>query len=201
MRVPWLAMPWMLSVALAHGEPAKLPEHYAALFDAGRTFTYDVATTTYDQENWGPKTRPPKKTERTIATCKVAKIGAIGSAQTSAIECDHDIEVLAPVAGLYVATADGLFRVTALPATEAELATLGEPLLSAKPRAFRTAVHGVHGLRGSHVGWCTYDDTSDDVDGSIKSQCYSSSGIATGDFDGGGEEWRKVSYRLRAAKR
>ena len=199
MRIGWFVIAW--GVSMARAEPAKLPEHYAALFDAGRTWTYDVATTTYDQENWGPKTRPPKKTESAVATCKVASVGAIGAAQTSAIECDRDLEQLAPVAGLYVATADGLYRVHELPRTEAELAALGEPLIGARPRPFRTAVHeAVHGLRGSHNGWCTYDDTSDDPDGAVKSQCYSSAGIATGDFDGGGEEWRKVSYRLRAKR-
>ena len=36
-----------------------------------------------------------------------------------------------------------------------------------------------------------------DPDGAIRSQCFSTGGISTGDFDGGGEEWRRVSYRLR----
>ncbi len=156
----------------------------AALFEAGRTWVYDVTTTTYDIANWGSLTRPPKVTTHAVVTC---------TASGSAITCDGPLEP--PVAGRYASTADGLEREGAL-------------VLAAKPKAFRRVAHDdamhadrISGVRAGRGGWCAFEDSSDvDPDGASTEQCFAPTGIQSGDFDGGGGDWRRVSYRLRTTR-
>jgi hypothetical protein len=158
------------------------PPPYGALFEAGRTWTYDVTTTTYDIDNWGPLTRPPKVTKHSTVTC---------TATATAITCDGPLEP--PVAGTYELTPDGLARDHAL-------------LLPAKPRASRKITHDdamhadrIEGVRARQTSWCTFDDSTDvELDGAAREQCFGAQGVTSGDFDGGGGDWRKVSYRLKS---
>jgi hypothetical protein len=160
------------------------PPPNAALFEAGRTWTYDVTTTTYDIANWGSLTRPPKVTAHAVVTC---------TSSGDAITCDGPLEP--PVAGRYASTADGLERDRAL-------------ILAARPKATRKVAHDeamhadrISGVRPGHGGWCVFEDSSDvDPDGASTEQCFGPTGIQSGDFDGGGGDWRRVSYRLRTTR-
>ncbi len=173
--------PIVLVPALLHAEPVRTN---AALFEVGRTWTYDVTTTTYDIANWGSLTRPPKVTRHAVVTCTAA---------TATITCDGALEPA--VAGRYTETDDGLHRDGAL-------------VLARAPKPFRKVTHDaamhadlIQGLRGSAAGWCTFEDSSDvDPDGASRSQCFGPTGIQSGDFDGGGGDWRRVSYRLRTTR-
>jgi len=164
---------WLVLVASsAHAEP------FAGIFEPGRTWTYDVATTTYDIENWGSLTRPPKHTTHATVTC---------TSDGQAIACDGALEPA--VAGRYEVTADGLVRD-------------GRLVLAKKP--YRKVTHDaqmnadrVEGVRGT----CAFTDTSEvELDGATTEQCFTDKGVASGEFDGGGGDWRKVTYRLRATR-
>ena len=158
------------------------PPPYGALFEVGRTWVYDVSTTTYDIEHWGPLTRPPKVTRHTVVTC---------TATATEIACDGLLEP--PVAGTYELTPDGLARDHV-------------PLLAIKPRPSRKVSHddAMHadrtsGIRARQSSWCWFDDTSDvELDGAAREQCIGAQGVTGGELDGGGGDWRKVSYRLRS---
>ena len=170
--------PVLLLPLVAHAEPPP----YAALVEPGRTWTYDVATTTYDIANWGSLTRPPKLTTHAVVTCIVGATGEIA--------CDGPLEPA--IAGRYEVTPEGLVRDHAL-------------VIAAKPRAFRktsrdAAMHAdlVSGVRLGHASWCVFEDTSDvDPDGAVREQCFGPRGITSGEFDGGGGDWRHTRYTLR----
>lgn len=195
---------WCLAV-VAFARPAtanmpQLPAHYAALFEHAHHWTYDVATTIYDIEDFH-KARPPKKTMHTTVVCKVAHVSGFRHGAASRIECDGDPDAGYPLAGDYGATEDGLYRLSRFPKSEAELAeSLGEQIVGAKPHVWRKRVdHAVRGLReDAHSGWCAFEDTTQSSDGATRSQCFKAGvGIASGDYDGGGENWRRVSYQLK----
>jgi hypothetical protein len=193
----WLPVLAFARPASAHVPP--LPAHYAPLFEQAHSWTYDVATTMYDIEDYR-RARPPKKTTHVTVICKVTMVAGFRHAAASRIACDGDTDPMSPIAGDYAATPDGLYRLTRFPKTETELGELlGEQLVEAKPHAYRTqAEHAVHGVREDHHAWCTFDDTSRQPDGMVRSQCFKPNvGIASGDFDGGGENWRRVSYQLK----
>ena len=173
--------PLLFVPLVARAEPAPGAALGAAMVEAGRTWVYDVTTTTFDIANWGSLTRPPRITTHAVVTC---------TETAGAIACDGSLEPA--VAGRYALTADGLARDGAL-------------VLAAKPKAVRQVTHdaamhadAITGVRAGRAGWCVFADSSDvDPDGAITEQCFGPRGIESGDFDGGGGDWRRVSYRLR----
>jgi hypothetical protein len=187
-------MRWVVPLCAVAGVAAAdpLPAAYAPLFDPSHVWTYDVATTTYDITDYR-HARAPKRTAHSTVTCKVAAVQAFAHGSASRIECDGDLEP--GIAGTYVATADGLFRLASFPRTEAELVG-GTAILAARPHAWKKVDAGaIHGLKVSGKSWCEFGDTSNDSDGATWSQCFEA-GIASGDFEGG-EAWRRVSYHLK----
>lgn len=161
------------------------PAPFASLVEPGRTWTYDVTTTTYDIANWGSLTRPPKLTTHGVVTCTAGADGAIA--------CDGLLEPA--VAGRYEVTAEGLVRDHAL-------------VLAAKPRAFRKATRDaamnanlVQGVRPGHASWCVFEDSTEvDPDGATREQCFGPTGVTSGELDGGGGDWRHTRYTLRATR-
>jgi len=194
--------PWCLLVLVlarpAIADVPPLPAHYATMFEQAHSWTYDVATTVYDIEDFR-HARPPKKTIHTTVTCKVTMVAGFRHGAASRIACDGDTDPMSPIAGDYGATPDGLYRLTRFPRKESELGELlGEQLVEAKPHAYRTQGDRVHGVREDHHAWCAFDDTSRDPDGMVRTQCFKPYvGIANGTFDGGGENWRRVSYQVK----
>jgi len=184
--------------APARADVPEMPPSYAQLFDQAHSWSYDVATTTYDVEDFH-KARPPKRTAHHIVTCKVTMVMALPHGAASRVACDGEIDPTVTIAGDWGATADGLFRITGFPKTEADIAN-GTPILPAKPHPFRHSDHdAVHGLRSTAHAWCIFDDTSHDDGGFTRSQCFEANvGIVSGELEGGGDDWRRVSYRLKA---
>jgi hypothetical protein len=195
-------------VALALLWPAIAAAEPSPFVELGRTWTYDLTRTSFDVEGWGSASRPPKKTERVVVTCTVTQIASFWASPrpstgvASRIECDHELDP--PIAGDYAVTPDGLFRIS-----DFAHPVLGDVLLAANPKPVRTVAHDpalhadrVRGLRPRGAIWCVFDDTSGvDLDaGATTEQCFGATGIASGDYDGGGGDWRRATYRLRATK-
>lgn len=92
--------------------PSTLPvpaPHYAALFKDGATWTY--ATTSTAQGGGDPDDTDKHETKDTV-TCKVASTGKIDGGVSSTITCDKPLIESGgdPLAGRWVATADGLYK-------------------------------------------------------------------------------------------
>lgn len=201
----WLEIP-LAGVCLLVGErggrPARaevptLPAIYAQLFDQQHRWSYDVSTTTYDISDFR-KARPPKRTSHVTVTCQVTMVTAFAHGAASRVTCDGEIDPELTIAGDYGATDEGLFRVASFPASEADIAA-GTQLIAARPRAWRRADHDVvRGLRATGHAWCVFDDERHTDSGATKSFCFEPNvGIASGTFEGG-EDWRKVSYRIKS---
>jgi len=199
----WWLGSFALGVCLATGdrlagaEAPALPAIYAQLFDQQHRWSYDVATTTYDISDFR-KARPPKRTLHVTVTCQVTEVTAFAHGAASRVTCDGDVDPELAIAGDWGATADGLFKLASFPRSEDEIAS-GTPIITARPRAWRRADHDVvHGLRANGRAWCLFDDARRTDDGGTKSLCFEPNvGIASATFEGG-EDWRKVSYRVKS---
>jgi len=131
MRLVW-CLPVIAFARPATANMPQLPAHYAPLFEHAHSWTYDVATTIYDIEDFH-KARPPKKTIHTTVVCKVAQVVGFHHGAAAHVACDGDPDAGYPIAGDWGATEDGLYRLTRFPKTEAELTeSLGEQIVGAK---------------------------------------------------------------------
>ncbi|NVB82432.1 MAG: hypothetical protein HOV81_28895 [Kofleriaceae bacterium] len=104
--------------ASATSYPAKL---YAGLFVKGARHTYTAESKRSHWDDQDPRADPHGNVEETFAgsiSCTVTEVRELPSAIASRIECDDPSGVLivgdAP-AGIYVATADGLWSVPEMP--------------------------------------------------------------------------------------
>ena len=192
---------WFALIALGAARPATadvpaMPAFYAQLFDQAHSWSYDVATTTYDISDFR-KARPPKRTAHATVTCKVTMVMAFPHGAASRVTCDGEIDPELTIAGDYGATPEGLFKTASFAHSEADIAN-GTPILPAHPHAWRRADHDtVRGLRANGSAWCVFDDTSHDG-GYVRSQCFEPNvGFASGEVEAAGEDWRKVSYHLK----
>jgi hypothetical protein len=182
-----------LLTASAQAGVLQPPRHYAALFELHHAWTYDLAVTTWDFDH-----PHKKKTVRSVVTCTVARVAKLDKVFVSEVGCDDDI----PVAGFYVATAAGLYRVTSWIDKIADLGELDAPWIAAAPKAFHKKTHDdffkadyIQGIKKQGLGWCIYDDTSGFADGGPTRTCFDK-GIASGLVDVGGELHR-VEFTAR----
>lgn len=188
----------LLLCATADAGVPKLPRHYAALFEVNHAWTYDVALTTWDFEHPGKNGKLPKKTDRSVVDCKVARTELFDAAFISEVTCSEAF----PVAGVYAATAAGLFKIDEWPKTAADLPELGEPWVLSKPTAWHKKHHDTffkadytEGVRKQGLGWCVYSDTTQFADGGPVNVCFDQ-GIASALNDTGGELHR-LEYKAR----
>lgn len=112
------------TLAFARPRPAK---HYAALFDAKATWTYEVAN---------------GAAAATTVTCKVARVAAVGRVLASEVVCEGADDAF-PVARVYLATASGLYSSgIGFPETadDLQMFSLNQLLIGAAPKATKSVV-------------------------------------------------------------
>lgn len=167
---------------VASADAPRLPAHYAKIFQAGATWTYDIAETSWDaaklraMEDRGidihklPSSRWPRHTDKQHMTCKVARIATYKKAIVSEVTCDRDLKMRVDIAGTYLATDKALYRLYEFPATEADLPSPldgGDAEIAAAPKVARVveviekAAGGGRAVRGIRVeggSWCKYDE-------------------------------------------
>jgi hypothetical protein len=149
---------------VAAPQPFQPAPHYAALFRPGAAWTYEVDAAS-------------------TSTCTVREARAIPGGMTSQIDCTPAM----PLAGRWVANAQGLFRVgdavieaTALDPGRAEL------IIRAVPRASHTVV-----ARGAD--WCVQHDAWPDGPAAHDDLCIGPDGIVDGETATDGE---RHAFRL-----
>jgi hypothetical protein len=99
---------------------------YAALFEPGRTFAYDV----HREEHYWDDANPTADADGMvhnlsdyIMTCTVARVEQLGGNQVSEVACDGgDDHLLNVIRGYYAATAEGLCLIEEMPASAEQLA-------------------------------------------------------------------------------
>lgn len=207
-----LAFAVLLSSTIASAD-SRLPAHYAALFDAAATWTYELERTTwdYDQIQHEANVRKWKKKTEKLApiTCKVERVARFGVRALAEITCDRDEGWKFPIAGTYLASPSGLRRYNnvAWPTTPEDLGadTEHELLVAAAPKArTKTTREGEQGgpryaltlsVTRERGAWCTTQKTRGAPhDGEI-TLCYAS-GIVRGRNDVSGE-LDDLRYRAR----
>ena len=213
----WRAMLTGLAIGTTTvaAEPA-LPKHYAQLFVEGKQWTYDVRITTWDYAKLGnldskvPVSRWPKRTQPHVVVCSVAKVARLGAATVSQITCDKEIDSKVDIAGIYVASANGLHRYggTAFPQTEAELEPLDPPLIAAKPKAMRKTTKEpftdtdhyriTRAVQFTGGAWCTSERLDGAAHDGTRKTCFGG-GIASGGNDVAGE-LHDMQYVVRKAR-
>lgn len=206
-----------LLVVLTGAAEAKrlvLAPHIAPIFDQGRTWTFDTAST-----HWGDPDMKTTSTSRGKVTCKVESASVTAKRALAKVTCDLELRKL-NLAGYWVANARGLYYIgfpDDPPPTEEAMAALAAdtPHLPAKPKAFEkvtrteagpdTFANLIEGLRASAKsgGWCVYGDTSKFIDGGRVVQCFApGSGFESGYNDVGGELDRfEYAVRTTAVRR
>ena len=166
----------------------KLPAHYAALFDPKATWRYELA-------------RADSSKPEPDATCKVVRTVTIGKVIASEVTCDRDL----PVAGVYLAMPQGLFRSGfEFPATADDIGDLAmhQLLIQAKPNPTATQVAKyapttpvtkvvtTFGVRREDKMWCWYRTTErSKKDRNTDTLCFN--GRVAHGLDGG------LAFRLR----
>lgn len=200
-----------------------LPAHYAALFEPGKAWTYDVAITTWDYEKLASITTPntsrtpwPKATARLVAVCRVAQVATLDAARVSQVVCDREIHAKFDrmVPGIYAADRAGLHRLDtdALPTTAAELAlALSQaadpaPVIAAAPRVRRTtrrddfdrSITFTTGVRRAGAAWCGYTIIRGASHDGTVTLCLDG-GVASGGDDVAAE-LDDVQFRARGAR-
>jgi hypothetical protein len=181
-----------------NGDAARYPAHYAALFEAGRSWTYQVETThTIPDE--------PPDVETALVRCKVAGTGAFDGGTWSQIDCDGDFGQQQPVAGVWVADARGLYRLDAAPGTAAEL----DPeylRMPATPEATSEDIIddpfgdgpqpiGSRSVSPAGEGWC-FALTTEVGDAAWDEQCFGPEGITNGTVGWSGGSDHETRYEL-----
>lgn len=214
MKLAAAALVGILSTSAA-GRP-KLPAHYAQLFVEGTQWTYDVKVTTWDHaklENIDtqrvPMKRWPRRVEKHVVTCRVAKVAQLGAAAVAEVTCDKEVDRKVDVPGIYVATAVGLHRYGGtFPQTEGDVADLDPPLIAAKPKALnKTTNEPLAGtdtyrltqtVKRAGAAWCTSQRFDGAAHDGTRSTCFGG-GITSGGDDIAGE-LHDVQYRARASR-
>jgi hypothetical protein len=185
----------------------KLPPHYAALFEKGRHWTYDVTLTKYDDS--------PASVTKQQVTCTVTEVGDVPTrGKVSKLTCTPHLDA-EWIEHAYYASESGLALIAAdakLPTTAAELddAIYHLGVVPAKPKAVRTVTKAepsinpkgvdIEGVRAEGDGWCTFHDSSTaDPDGEVRSECFHGSGITSGDFHSLNKLY-KIVYKLAAPR-
>ena len=188
-----LAVLAILSASSAARAEAKLPAHYAALFENGRTWTYELSVTGFDfvERPDGTMKAVPGKPVRSTFSCTVTEVAA----NVATITCDKEIDSAYSfrVDGAWVATKAGIARDEGGPA-----------LVPARPRVSRTRTktdfggHLVIAVTSPAKGtWCNVVDTTKygAGDGAITTVCLDAGGVASGKLDYHGGTPRIVEYK------
>lgn len=204
---------WILTsllVSSVAGAAPALPAHYAPLFEKGRTWVYDWSLVTFgaEDENTG---KPTRNTDRGKVTCKVAEVAHRAGAAIAHIRCDQDLGRKFVVAGTWLGTAKGLWRIADDADAEAIRDAQKEPPnIAGQPKPFEKVTHVdffdkkhdtiLTGVRESAKikGWCAYEDSSNaDPDGGRIVTCFGPGiGIESG-YDDVGGELNKLEYTAR----
>lgn len=214
MKLAAIALVGILSTSAAAGPP--LPAHYAELFDEGRRWTYDVKVTTWDHakmENLDTQRVPmkpwPRRVEKHVVTCRVAKVAQLGSARVAEVTCDKEVDRKLDVPGIYVATAAGLHRYGGtFPQSESDVADLDPPLIAAKPKAMRETTNEpfagndtyrlTRTVKRGGAAWCTSQRFDGAAHDGTRSMCFG--GVITRGGDDIAGELHDVQYRARASR-
>jgi len=209
-----------LAARVAAADPPKPAAHYAKLFTQGAAWTYDVSLTTWDGDKIAameaegidtlkmPSSKYPRKTTTEQLRCNVVKVAKLRTATVSEVACDKDFAPYVRFAGVYLASARGLFELGEFPASESDVPTdLDEPLIAAAPKVSRkvTPVEIAGRVDGKTVArvrrrggaWCT---SMEMVGGSIghdgiEERCFAGV-VASGTYDFG-PELQRWKYRVR----
>ncbi len=140
LAVTLAASPWPSARAAAPTAAADLPDHYAPLFEPGRTWRWTIGTTTttHDYDPDTDETTTETQTAQRQTRCTVGEVAARSGALTALVTCDPELGAEAPrLAGLWVATRKGAWH---LPGAEAAgfegiRKAHGKPLLTPKQKA------------------------------------------------------------------
>ncbi len=202
MRLPGLAA---LVLVVAASSANATPPPYAALFEQGHRWSYDVELTTYEDS--------PNVTKREVVTCEVTAVATVPArGLVSRVTCSPHLDAEFVEHDFY-ASPDGLRFIDsggalAKSAKEVDDSARGI-VIAAKPKAFRKVTHvkmldiddnAVAGISVEPHGWCVFEDTSRvDADGNKQSMCFANGvGITSGEFNSSSKGYHIV-YKLKPA--
>ncbi|MCE9578143.1 MAG: hypothetical protein K8W52_33765 [Deltaproteobacteria bacterium] len=183
--------------AFAHGAP------YAQLFESGAAWTYEVATLVrFAEADLAAENHEQPETRGTIEVrCSVTEVRELIGGVASQIACDGDPEAVGRepiIAGVWIASAAGVWRGDELPAAGSAVPT-GDALLPPTPVAKHEAHQGEDddGATSFDVAqkdgaWCeTFVDASDYS--LAETRCFDG-GIASAHVEATGEPYRELTY-------
>lgn len=180
------------------------PAHYAALFEQGHRWSYDVELTTFDDR--------PNVTKRMVVTCEVTTVVTVPSrGLVSRVTCSPQLDA-DYVEHDYYASPEGLRFIDSGGAPLAKTAkdvdaNAGNVVIATRPKAFRKIEHvkmldtdadAIEGISAEPHGWCVFEDSSRvDADGHKQSRCFTNGiGITSGEFNSSSKGYHIV-YKLR----
>jgi hypothetical protein len=214
-------MKWTVVIALVVGcgAPARAPEapkaaavpapHYAALFQAGKAWTYHVVSTNQMYEPGDPKADKDgmvKEQVESTVRCEVAETRAWAKGVMSRIACDKPlVDKEDPFLGGLVADARGLWLVDELPAAGAEPDLADARLvIAAAPTAGKTERKGTGDEEGfgesteiveKDGAWCvTYASWGGDE--SYDTLCFAAAGVVKGGGGWSGGSTHETTFEL-----
>jgi hypothetical protein len=177
---------------------------YAGLFVEGTVFRYRLEARSSYWDDQDPRANPQGEVEDTrtsVMTCKVEGVERLASRIVAELHCDDDLGV--PVGdagpqGVYVATADGLWRVASRDQAQQPLAS-GALILPADPVETPPAPDATGGAvsryRGGDGSWCRTDVfVSGDEGGTTI--CLGDGAVVSGSASSAGGSSREAHYSL-----
>lgn len=196
--------------AVGNGAAAAPPPYYAALFEAGRTWTYDVESTSelYDPE--APEADPDgvlrDKTTST-ATCRVAETRDLPGGKLSRIECEgfEGMSGADPITGVWAHDARGVWKLGEdLAAVDAADLDPKAMLLAAAPEESHRDISDEIGEEGAGAidvtregdAWC-HSESFAMGDEAWRTVCIGPAGITRGNFGWAGGSTHDTTFTLR----
>jgi hypothetical protein len=186
----WLALLCALAATAEAGKKRFRPaRHYAALFEADRSWEYRITETVAHLDEHG---EVPETTTASSTTCQVAEVRRFRTGAMSRVVCDPAVGGLGPnqfAAGIWIATARDLSFIL-----ESDLARLPRRaartvVIAARPRALSEHQEMDEGMlyldvRKDRGAWCREDSWSAMGSAGGSTLCFDLDGIRDG-------EWRR----------
>jgi hypothetical protein len=170
---------------------------YAGMFVEGAKLRYELVTQSSQVDDQDTKA----DTTTSTMTCTIEKVEKIPDALVAHVACDAEVGVPirdASPAGIYVATAEGLWRVDSMSAVETAARARATVMIPSSPRERHSdsETQSESLYRGSGDEWC-WSKSSSSGDDADTTMCFSHGLLVTGSATWAGGSSREASYVLR----
>jgi hypothetical protein len=168
---------------------------YAKLFTEGAEFRYKVE---HESSHWDEQNGNVKESSTSMMTCTVGKLELLSDRTLAPLDCDGDLGV--PVggagpAGIYIATAAGLWRAESVELAKSDRLVPDELLLPAKPRDKQGKPGQVTLTEGPRGTWCASQFYAVGDEGGI-TLCFGNGTVVSGNASWSGGSSREASFVL-----